>query len=248
MSDTIQELFQRKSVRAYTKEPVTDEEKEVILKAAIQAPTAGNMSLFSVIDVQDQGVKEILAKRCDNQKFIASAPLVLVFLADYQKWYEMFRYCGSEVPALAEADLFLAVQDCMIAAQNAVVAAESLGIGSCYIGDILENFEENQKLLNLPKYAVPCILLTFGKPTEQQKNRKKPERFELNDMVFKDRYPDRSVDDIKEMFRKKLGKGDAELETYISGYAKRKFQAEFREEMNRSVKAIIQSWTRKEDN
>ena len=65
MNCTVKELYERKSVRAYTDEPITEEEKELILTSAIQAPTAGNMSLFSVIDVQSQEIKDILAERCD---------------------------------------------------------------------------------------------------------------------------------------------------------------------------------------
>ena len=69
----------------------------------------------------------------------------------------------------------LAVCDALIAAQNAVVAAESLGIGSCYIGDIMENAEVHQMTLQLPKYVFPVAMLVFGYPTDQQKKRKKPE-------------------------------------------------------------------------
>ena len=242
MNCTVKELYERKSVRAYTDEPITEEEKELILTSAIQAPTAENMSLFSVIDVQSQEIKDILAERCDHQKFIASAPLVLVFLADCQKWYEMFQCYHSEAPAFAEGDLFLAMEDCMIAAQNAVTAAEALGIGSCYIGDMLENFEENQKLLHLPRYAVPLVLVTFGRPTEQQKNRAKPGRFCLNDMVFQDRYPDWTAEEWKDVFKRKTGMKEEELENYIAGYARRKFQADFKKEMDRSARAVIRNW------
>lgn len=242
MNNTIKELFNRKSVRAYTDEIITEEEKKIILASAIQAPTAGNMSLFSIIDIQSQETKDILAKRCDNQSFISKAPMVLVFLADFQKWFDMFQYYENDVPTLSEADMFLAMQDCIIAAQNAVVAAESLDIGSCYIGDILENFEENQKLLNLPRYAIPFVLVTFGKPTDQQINRIKPKRFNVEDIVFKDCYPNRTIEDVKDMFKRKLDMDDIELKDYISSYATRKFQAPFREEMNRSCKAIIESW------
>ena len=51
---TIQELFSRKSVRVFSDEKITEEEKRLILEAAIQAPTAGNMSLFSILDIQTQ--------------------------------------------------------------------------------------------------------------------------------------------------------------------------------------------------
>ena len=244
MNNTIKELFDRKSVRIFTDEPITNEERELIIKSALQAPTAGNMALYSIIDVQDQQLKDLLAKRCDNQPFIAKAPLVLVFLADYQKWFDMFEEYTTGVPKLAESDLFLAAQDCIIAAQNAVVAAESMGIGSCYIGDILENFEDNKETLNLPKYAVPFMMLVFGRPTEQQKNRVKPTRFDMEDMVHVNAYHHKTLDETKQMFMKQSGKNEEQLGKYIESFARRKFYAEFREEMNRSAAAIIESWVK----
>jgi len=242
MNSTIEELFNRKSVRVFTDEPILEEEKNIILQSALQAPTAGNMALYSIIDVQDQNLKELLAKRCDHQPFIAKAPLVLVFLADYQKWYEIFQEYGDKEVKIEESDLFLAAQDCIIAAQNAVVAAQSLGIGSCYIGDILESFEENQKTLHLPKYAVPFTMVVFGRPTQQQKDRKKPKRFELSSMVHVDTYQQKTKEEINEMFVKQTGKNGDELEKYIKAFANRKFYAKFREEMNRSTRAILESW------
>lgn len=242
MNDTIKQLFDRKSVRVFTDEKITDEEKKIILESALQAPTAGNMALYSIIDVQDQQLKELLAKRCDHQPFIATAPLVLVFLVDYQKWYDIFTAYTSKEVKIEESDLLLAAQDCMVAAQNAVVAAQSLGIGSCYIGDILENFEENQKTLNLPKYAVPFAMVVFGRPTQQQKDRKKPKRFELSSMVHVDTYHQKSISETVEMFNQQTGKTDEDLKKYIEAFANRKFYAKFRDEMNRSCRAIINSW------
>lgn len=242
MIQTIKELFDRKSVRVYTEEPITPEEKRLILESALQAPTAGNMALYSIIDIQKQSLKDRLSVLCDNQPFIARAPLVLVFLADYQKWYDIFAACAGGAPKLEEADLFLAMEDCLIAAQNSVVAAQSMGIGSCYIGDILENFEELQKLLQLPKYAVPCAMLVLGRPTQQQLQRQKPRRFELDDVVHINSYHQRSLEETKTMFQKQSGKSGEELASYITAFAKRKFYADFRSEMNRSVKAILKHW------
>lgn len=71
----------------------------------------------------------------------------------------------------------LAVTDTAIAAQNAVTAAESLGIGSCYIGDVMEHCEQQRELLGLPEYVFPCVMLVFGWPTQQQKERPKPQRW-----------------------------------------------------------------------
>ncbi len=56
----------------------------------------------------------------------------------------------------------LAFSDTLIAAQNAVVAAESMGIESCYIGDIIEQYEIDRDLLNLPQYTAPVGMLVMG--------------------------------------------------------------------------------------
>jgi len=100
MNQTIQDLFSRKSTRVFTDDPITEEERKIILESALQAPTAGNMTLYSILDIQEQDLKEELAKRCDNQPFIAKAPLVLIFLADFQKWYDIFNACCEETPVI----------------------------------------------------------------------------------------------------------------------------------------------------
>ena len=136
MNQTIQELYERKSVRAYEERPIEPEKKEMVIQAAIQAPSAGNMTLYSIIDVTDQKLKDTLAVTCDNQPFIAKAPMVLVFCADYRKWYDLFLQHEEEVRKPGMGDFMLASCDALIAAQNAVVAASALGIGSCYIGAV----------------------------------------------------------------------------------------------------------------
>ena len=70
MNNTIEELFARKSVRVFADKLIEPEKKQLIIDAAIQAPTAGNMTLYSIIDVQSQELKDKLAKTCDNQPFI----------------------------------------------------------------------------------------------------------------------------------------------------------------------------------
>lgn len=62
-------------------------------------------------------------------------------------------------------DLMLAVEDSSLAAQNAVTAAWSLGIGSCYIGDIMEHCELHRELFQLPPYVFPAVMLVLGYPT-----------------------------------------------------------------------------------
>ena len=73
MNDTLKVIQQRRSTRKYANTPVSSEEKEAILQAAMRAPTAGNMMLYTIIEVEDQTLKDRLAVTCDNQPFIAKA-------------------------------------------------------------------------------------------------------------------------------------------------------------------------------
>jgi len=240
MNNTIKELYERRSVRAFEDREIGKEEKSAIIEAALQAPTAGNMTLYTILDVTDEELKKKLSKTCDNQPFIAEAKMVLVFLADYRRWYKVFKKHCSDVRKPGEGDLFLAQADALIAAQNAVVAAHSLGIGSCYIGDITENYEIHKELLGLPKYVVPAAMVVFGYPTAQQKERKKPTRFKAEDIVCENTYSKEKADRMEEMLSYHTGGlSDKELSEWIGRFCKRKWNSEFSREMSRSCRAII---------
>ena len=234
MNETIRQLFDRKSVRVFTDREITPEEKDLILRSAAQAPTAGNQQLYTIIDVTDQAVKDALVKTCDNQPFIATAKMVLIFCADCKKWYDAFSSAGCEPRLPGVGDLALAISDATIAAQNAVVAAESLGIGSCYIGDIMENCEQQRALLHLPKYVFPCCMLVFGFPTEQQKARSKPVRAAMHHVVHENSYREMDGTELEAMLTKNVAPGNT-YANWISAFCKRKFNSEFSREMSRSV-------------
>jgi nitroreductase/FMN reductase (NADPH)/FMN reductase [NAD(P)H] len=74
MNQVIGELGARKSVRAFEERPIPAEVKREILRAAVEAPTAGNQQLYTILDITDQSLKNRLAVSCDNQPFIAKAP------------------------------------------------------------------------------------------------------------------------------------------------------------------------------
>jgi FMN reductase (NADPH)/FMN reductase [NAD(P)H] len=256
MNQVIETLLKRKSIRAFENRPIEPEIKAQILRATLRAPTAGNLMLYSIIDVTDQRVKDTLARTCDNQPFIARAPLAWVFLADYQRWYDYFLHCGVDQVCARqgkamrrpeEGDLFLACCDALIAAQNAVIAAESFGIGSCYIGDIIEQYETHKKLLNLPQYVFPICMLVFGYPTDQQKSRGMTTRFDEKFILFENRYRQLNPAEFDEMFAEResrLPKGTAMEDIANAGQATylRKFNADFSVEMSRSAREWLKSW------
>ena len=244
MNEVLQQLHARKSVRVYEDRPVEAEVKQAVLEAALQAPTAGNMALYTILDITDPEMKQKLSVSCDNQPFIATAPMVLIFCADYRRWYDVFCRNVPEVRKPDMGDLFLAEADAIIAAQNAVVAAQSLGLGSCYIGDITENFEYHQKLLHLPQYVVPAAMLVMGYPTEQQKERTKPARFSAEDMVHENGYSMEKSARMEAMLTGQNGKDGSELRDYILRFCNRKWNSAFSREMSRSCTEMVKDWTK----
>lgn len=237
MNEIIQSLYKRKSVRVFTDEPITEEDKKIILTSAIQAPSAGCQLLYTILDITDQDKKDQLAEFCDHQAFIAKGQMVLIFCADCQKWDSFYKEAGLNPRQPGAGDLLLAVEDAMIAAQNAVVAAESLGIGSCYIGDIMENVEAIQALLHLPEYVYPACMLVFGHPTEQQQNRMKPARFDLNDIVCENTYQSKNSTDIRKMFAGRTGLQG--YDAWMQAFCHRKYESAFSREMNRSMEIYL---------
>ena len=79
MNEILKSLHDRKSVRVFTEEPISDADKTQILEAALAAPSAGCQLLYTILDITDQAKKEKLADLCDHQPFIAKAPMVLIF-------------------------------------------------------------------------------------------------------------------------------------------------------------------------
>lgn len=240
MNEVIRQLMERKSIRVFEDKPISQEDKKLILEAAFQAPTAGNQQFYTILDITDLSLKEKLAETCDHQPFIAQAKMVLVFCADCQKWYDAFNYLHLEPRKPGTGDLLLAASDANIAAQNAVVAAHSLNIGSCYIGDIMENCEVHRDLFHLPDYVVPVCMLVFGYPTKQQLERKKPERVDYKHVVHENQYRHMKEEELKEMFSPK-----AQLrsyEDYMKAFCERKYNSEFAREMSRSMDEYIKKF------
>ena len=242
MNEILQQLHDRKSVRVYEDRLVEPEVKQAILEAAIQAPSAGNMALYTILDITDQELKNKLAVSCDNQPFSATAPVVLIFCADYRRWYDVFCRYVDDVRKPDMGDLFLAEADTLIAAQNAVVAAHSLGLGSCYIGDITENFEFHKELLNLPQYVVPAAMLCIGYPTAQQLSRPKPPRHAVEALVHENGYSMEKSAAMTRMLEIQQGKSGEELADYIRRFCKRKWNSEFSQEMSRSCTEMVRHW------
>lgn len=244
MNETVDVILKRRSHRTFRDQDISPEDREIILNSIMRAPTAGNMMLYTILEVEEQADKEILVKTCDNQPFIAKSPFVLIFLADLQRWYDYFHFSGVDniVPP-SEADLLLAASDANIAAQNGVIAAEALGIGSCYVGDIMENIEVHREMFNLPGMVFPVAMLCFGYKKAEKGKKSLTPRFKQEYIHHKGSYKRFSKDEFNDMF------SHYNIKNFIEGaenigqhYYIRKTNSSYMAEMRRSVKEGIKDW------
>ena len=241
-NEVLDQLAARRSVRVFTGDPVTPEQRAAILQAAFMAPTAGCQQLYTILDVTDPALRRTLADLCDHQPMVAAAPLCLVFLADCRRWPRAYRAAGAAPREPGPGDLLLAMADACIAAQNAVTAAESLGLGSCYVGDILENAEAVRAALALPPHVVPAALLIFGVPTPQQAARPKPARFAPEAVVCENTYRDRTEAELRADFAARSGGAGYDFDADLRAFCARKYDSDFSREMSRSAAVYLQDF------
>lgn len=252
--DTIKLLEKRRSLRSFSPEPIEKDVLDKMKRLTLRAPSAGNMNMFSIIEVTDPEIKKELAILCDNQLMIAKAPGVWVFVADMERWFNWMKKGGSEerigkpVRQPGIGDFHLCMQDAIITAHNAVIAAEALGMGSCYIGDVIENYEKMQKLLNLPSLAAPAAMIIFGKEkapnTTPMTLRPEPEYFFMEN-GYRVQTPEECLkmyEKHEESYRARGVLPNNNTGTYADYYFNRKYSSEFMDEMNRSAEVFIRRW------
>ena len=253
MRETLQLLADRSSTRRFSGAQPTEQQREAVLRAASQAPSAGAMMMYSIIDIRSQATLDRLSVLCDNQPMIARAPWALVFVVDYCKWIDLFEHVGCLSEEFARTcarlpkahpslgDFAVACQDAVIAAQNAVVAAEAVGLGSCYVGDIVENAEEVAELLRLPAHTVPLSMLILGEPGIDRPAQRHPvehlvmrEVYERADAATR-RAQVAEMDQIFCPHADEPGKRVRDIYT-------RKHTSAFMEEMTRSMELWLRNW------
>lgn len=102
----------------------------------------------------------------------------------------------------------------------------------------MENAEIHQQLLHLPRYVFPAAMLVFGYPTQQQKERARPQRAALQHVVHE--YREMDADELQEMLAYKAGQRP--YQEWMQAFCDRKYNSDFSREMSRSVAAYLQQF------
>jgi len=161
MTPTIDLLCSHRSIRAFTDQAISAEQREAIIAAAQSASTSSFLQCSSIIRITDPALRQQLVTLTGGQQWVADAAEFWVFCADFNRHLQI---CPDAQLGRAE-QLLLGCVDTALMAQNAMVAAESLGLGGVFIGGIRNNIAQVTELLGLPKFVLPLFGFCIGYPS-----------------------------------------------------------------------------------
>ncbi len=196
-------LHKRASCRNFSEKKIEPEVLQELLEAGLHAPTGGNLQPYSIIQITKKEMKERVAELCEGQQFIADAPVDLLFCIDLHR---LERWAKFETAPFTATNSFrhfwISFQDTVICAQNICTAADSVGLGSVYIGSVLECFRELREIFHLPTGVFPVVLLCLGYPAKRPSSRKK---LGTNVIVHEETYQEMEDQTLREAFNEKYG-------------------------------------------
>jgi nitroreductase len=150
--EALDAIATRRSIRRYTDQPVTAEQLDTLLRAAMAAPSAGNQQPWRFIVVADPDQRRLLSRATPYSAMIADAPVALVVCGDTRN----------------EKHPGYWVQDCSAAVQNALLAAHAIGLGAVWIG--VHPVEERERnvatICGLPDGIRAMCMIAIGHPLE----------------------------------------------------------------------------------
>lgn len=187
MNEIIRNMFERRSVRKYKKEQITERELDLILQAGLYAPSAGNRQGVLFVVSQDRETNEKLGRikkahfkgRISDDKVYISKEQPSI--ADDITIINAFYDAPTVVTLFAPKNFIFAESDCCVAAENMLLAATSIGVGSCYIGAAWESFDDTFGQETLKRWEVRtdykgvCHII-LGYPLDEYKPTIKPRK------------------------------------------------------------------------
>jgi len=154
--DVLEAINERRSIRAFTDEKVSEKDVERLIDAARWAPSAGNTQPLELVVVKDKEMKRKLSEAALNQTFIQKAPVVIVVCADLNRSSRGYGSRGKHLYSL---------QDTAAATENILLAAQELGLATCWVGAFRE--KEVTKAVKAPRNLKPVAIVPVGHPAER---------------------------------------------------------------------------------
>jgi nitroreductase len=160
--ETLKAILTRRSIRKYSNKNIPEEYFEILLKAAMYAPTARNKQPWHFIIISDREILTKLAAVNSSWRTLEDASNAIVVCGDRN---------------LEDAESFI-IQDCAAATQNILLAAHELGLGTVWLGvhPREERLEPLTEILQIPSHILPVSMISIGKPDEI---REQPDRYNI---------------------------------------------------------------------
>lgn len=191
----------RRTIRKYTEQDIPEELLNELLEVAVRASNTGNMQLYSMVVTRDQSNKEKLAPAHFNQPMITTAPVVLTFCADANRFVKWAEQRKAEAGFDNLQTFIASTIDAMLFAQAFCDAAEENGLGICYLGTTAYNADKIIEALSLPRLVVPIVTVTVGYPAMPLPEQ--VERLPLAAVIHQEAYVDYTPDMIDELYGEK---------------------------------------------
>jgi nitroreductase len=164
--DVLEAIYRRRSVRDYADEAVDDATVELLVQAAVQAPSGMDLQPWSFIAVTDRRVLERWSQAAKTQLMAATPHLAERFGPLVEPGFNIFYNAPALMVICAATPDPMSLTDCCLAAQNFMLAACARGLGSCWIGfaQAWMDTPEGRAELSLPAGHVAAAPIIFGRP------------------------------------------------------------------------------------
>ena len=178
-------IKQRRTIRKYTQQPVSDELLNRLIEEASRTQTMGNLQLYSVVVTRSNAMKEMLAPAHFSQPMVTEAPVVLTICADFRRTTDWCLQRQAS-PGYDNALSFInAATDALLFTQTFCCLAEEEGLGICFLGTTIYQPQTIINVLDLPELVFPVATLTVGWPAEQPNQ---TDRLPLQAILHKETY------------------------------------------------------------
>lgn len=205
LNQTIKTQLAHRTIREFTKEPVPVEKFEQLVQVAGRTATSNGLQACSIIRITDPDIKQELADIC-SQEYVARMPELWIFVVDQFRNGQIAKAKDCHEDSIGDMDRFFqGFTDACLMAHNVENAAESIGLGTVYLGSILNDPARTIKALDLPKLTFPVVGLGFGYPNQEPQL--KP-RMDMKLRMFENSYT------IFEDYADEISEYDELMQTY----------------------------------
>ena len=162
---TVAQLLAHRTHRRYKPDPIPDEIVDVVLAAALSAPSKSDLQQVGIIMVKDRAKQRTIGSFIPDMPWIADAPLFMIFCGDHRRMRRVAEMRARPFPN-DTLDMFMnAAVDAGLVLQSFITAAEAMGLGCCPISVVRNHVEKVSELLELPPAVFPVAGLTVGYPS-----------------------------------------------------------------------------------